>query len=214
MRDLLQQRKALIFRIIHRKNLPWVLQNGVHCRNSQRSDPNYVSIGNLDIIEKRQHWEVGTYPHGTLSDYVPFYFTPLSPMAYNIRTGYNGITQIQNEEILILHSSLPKLIETKVAFLFTDRHAILSTARFSSSLSDLKWVDWKILQARDFRRDNEDLGKVERYQAEALIHKLLPVSSLRGIACYDDATLESVNRLLDRVGIEIDVETKPGWYFR
>jgi ssDNA thymidine ADP-ribosyltransferase, DarT len=69
------------------------LDNGVHCRNSTTKDPKFVQIGNADLIIKR-HSKVASGPYGgTLSDYVPFYFTPLSPMFYNIKTGWNGITQ-------------------------------------------------------------------------------------------------------------------------
>ena len=31
--------KALIWRILHRANLPWVLQNGIHCGNSPLRSP-------------------------------------------------------------------------------------------------------------------------------------------------------------------------------
>jgi O-acetyl-ADP-ribose deacetylase (regulator of RNase III) len=77
---------GLIFRITHRNNIPWILDNGLHCRNSKAKDPNFVQIGNPDLISKR-HSKVANGPYGgTLSDYVPFYFTPLSPMFYNIKT--------------------------------------------------------------------------------------------------------------------------------
>jgi hypothetical protein len=63
-----------------------------------------------------------------------------------------------------------------VQFLFTDRHAYLAAAQFHDGFDDLNQIDWPILQARDFRRDVEDPGKIERYQAEALIHQHMPVS--------------------------------------
>jgi ssDNA thymidine ADP-ribosyltransferase, DarT len=160
MRDLLQQRKALIFRIIHRENLPWILRNGVDCRSSSQQDPGYVNIGNLDLIEKRKTIAVATYPGGTLSDYVPFYFTPFSPMAYNIKTGYHGIRQRNNAEILILLTSLPKLVEDKISFIFADRHAALATARFSSSLTNLSWIDWQSLQARGLSPEQRRSGEI------------------------------------------------------
>jgi hypothetical protein len=50
MRDLLNPEKALIFRITHRNNLPWILANGLHCRNSNRLDSEFVSICNADLI--------------------------------------------------------------------------------------------------------------------------------------------------------------------
>jgi hypothetical protein len=79
----LNARLARVFRIVHRKNVPWILENGLHARTSPRKDPGYVAIGNADLIEKRRHRTVLIPPGGTLADYVPFYFTPHSPMLYN-----------------------------------------------------------------------------------------------------------------------------------
>src|SRR3954470_12772585 len=87
----LSPEKALVFRITHIANVPWILANGLHCRSSAMQDPNFVEIGNPDLIGKREHWAVPVPPGGRLSDYVPFYFTPYSPMLYNIKTGWNGI---------------------------------------------------------------------------------------------------------------------------
>jgi hypothetical protein len=74
---------AYIFRITHIDNVPWLLANGIHCRNSTCRDPNFRDIGNPDLISKRAHRLVPVAPGGTLSDYVPFYFTHYSPMLYN-----------------------------------------------------------------------------------------------------------------------------------
>jgi hypothetical protein len=115
--------RALIFRITHRDNIPWILANGLHCRNSNRLDPNFVSIGNASLINDRQRVIVRSPPGGTLSDYIPFYFTSHSVMLYNIKTGYRGVQQRRNDEIVILVSSLPKLIEDQITFVFTDQHA-------------------------------------------------------------------------------------------
>jgi hypothetical protein len=82
--------RALIFRITHVDNVRWILGNGLHCRSSGIVDPNFVNIGNVELIDKRQHRIVDIPPGGTLSDYIPFYFTPFSPMMLNIRTGWGG----------------------------------------------------------------------------------------------------------------------------
>ncbi|MFZ1180387.1 MAG: DarT ssDNA thymidine ADP-ribosyltransferase family protein [Herbaspirillum sp.] len=42
--------KALIWRIVHRDNLPWILDNGLHCGNSSLQAPGWVSIGNPELI--------------------------------------------------------------------------------------------------------------------------------------------------------------------
>jgi len=106
--EILSPEKALIFRITHRSNLPWIFQNGLHCRRSDIVDPDFVSIGHPELIERRCHRVVELPPGGTLEDYVSFYFTPFSPMLLNIKTGW-GVKQRANDEIVILISSLPAL---------------------------------------------------------------------------------------------------------
>ena len=213
MQDLLTPQKALIFRITHRANLPWVLGNGLHCASSQQRDPACVSIGNPDLIGKRTHRLVPAGPGGTLSDYVPFYFTPRSPMLLNIKTGYNGIRQRRNDEIVVFVTSVPKLMQNNIPFVFTDRHAYLATARFFSDPVDLKNIDWPILQNSDFKRDNNDLGKMERYQAEALVHGSVPPSALLGVACYNEAAKAEINGMLSGGPLDGKAFSQPRWYF-
>lgn len=97
--------KALIWRIVHRDNLPWILDNGLHSGNSPVKAPNWVSIGSAELINKRATHPVPMAPGGMLNDYVPFYFTPFSVMLKNIHSG-RSVQQRPNDEILILVSSL------------------------------------------------------------------------------------------------------------
>jgi hypothetical protein len=205
--------RAFIFRIVHRDNLPWILANGLHCRSSDVFDPNYVDIGNPDLIGKRNARAVPMPPGGTLSDYVPFYFTPRSPMLLNIKTGYNGICQRSSSEIVILVSSLHRLYELGREFIFTDRHAYTPLSHYYKDLDRLDHIDWNILQNSDFKRDLEDPGKVERYQAEALVHHSLPMNALVGIACSDAAGVERVDAEVAAQGLAIKVAARPNWYF-
>ncbi len=213
MSNNLNAEKALIFRIVHRDNVPWILENGIHCANSAVQAPSYHTIGNPDIIEKRQHREVPVPPGGNLSDYVPFYFTPYSPMMLNIKTGYAGVARAPNEEIVIFVSSLRKLAELGHAFVFTDRHAYLWSADFYSDLDDLQHIDWALLRNRDFKRDPDDPEKVERYQAEALVHRHLPVAALIGAVCYTEPVETQTKQLLDERGLDFQVIAQPRWYF-
>jgi hypothetical protein len=153
-------------------------------------------------------------PGGTLHDYIPFYFTPFSPMLYNIKTGWNGITRRPMREIVIVVSSLHALAANGVSFVFTDRHAYLSMAQFSSRLEDLPArIDWRILQARDFARDPNDLGKVERYQAEALAHGQVPLTALTGVVCHGSEEEAHLRNLVQNAGVQLSVATRPGWFF-
>jgi len=201
--------KALIFRITHCDNLRWLLMHGLHCARSAVQDPSFIRIGNVDLIGPAQ-----PPARGVLGDYVPFYFTPYSPMMYNIKTGWGGIPKRANEEIVFLVSSLPHLRAQGVKFVFSDRHAYLASARFSESLDDLpQWIPWQLLQARDFKKDANQPEKSERYQAEALIHQMVPVNGLLGIVCYCEATEIMIRALLADLGLDLKVFVRPNWYF-
>ena len=93
---------ALIFRLTHVDNLPWILTNGLHCRTSEVQDPDFVEIGNRDLIERRPQRRVPFAPDRTLADYVPFYFTPCTPMLTNIRTGWNNVIRRPPSELVFL----------------------------------------------------------------------------------------------------------------
>ncbi|MFT4075704.1 MAG: DUF4433 domain-containing protein [Asticcacaulis sp.] len=207
--DLLTPEKALIFRIVHKDNIGEVLQSGCHCRTTMVGQSKYVEIGNLELIQKRTQREVPCEPGGTLSDYVPFYFTPYTPMLYNIKTGH-GVPQKPVGDIIILVSSLHRLAKIGLPFVFTDRHAYLKTAQFSNDLKNLDWIIWKVLQARDFKKD--DVDKFEKYQAEALIHKHVPISALVGIVCYDKHTRDAIRGMPAAQSVAKNIIAQPSWF--
>ncbi len=158
---LLNPEKARIFRIIHRANLSWVLDHGLHCGNSAVRAAQWVSISN----------------------------------------------------ILILVASLPRVAELGLRFLFTDSHANNSLAKYYNALADVGKVDWKLLQARDFKRDPDDPAKFGRYQAEALVHQHYPVQGLSGVVCYTESVKMVVEKALAVRGLHLQVVARTGWYF-
>lgn len=208
----LNPKRALIFRIVHRDNLPWILRHGLHAQNGEVSDPNYRNIGNVDLIQRRAHRVIRVGPGGTLSDYVPFYFTPFSIMLYNIHTGYN-VQQVRNEEIVILISSLLRLSEIGIPFVFTDQHAYPTMAQYFTDLDNLKEVDWDLLNSKDFKHDPDDPGKKERYQAEALVWKHLPLEGLLGICSCSSTVDEWIKAQLARRQLDVKTIVDRGWYF-
>lgn len=210
----LNPEKALIWRIIHRDNLAWILDNGLHCASANVQAPNYVVIGNVDLISRRRDRAVPVAPGGTLSDYVPFYFTPFSPMMYNIHTGRGEVQQRRNEEICILVSSLRRVHELGLGFAFTDRHAYTPLARYFNALDQLAQVDWPLLQARNFVRNPDDPEQIERYQAEALIHRHLPIEGLLAVVCFTQAVKARLDAQAQAKGLKLDVRVMPQWYFQ
>jgi hypothetical protein len=205
---------GLLFRITHAANLPWLLANGLHAANGAKSDPNFVAIGNPDLIGKRSHRIIPMSPGGTLADYVPFYFTPKSPMLLNIKTGYSGITQRGDEEIVILVSSCKAMSENGVSMLFTDRHAYTATANWSANPDDLAaMIDWEILCRHDFARDDSYPDKMERYQAEALAYRHVPPVALLGVGCASAAGKARIDSQIQAAGLSLKAVIRPKWYF-
>jgi O-acetyl-ADP-ribose deacetylase (regulator of RNase III) len=185
--------KALIWRILHRDNLPWVLDHGLHCGHSAQRSTQWVSIGQPELISKRGRRPVPCPPHGVLNDYVPFYFTPFSVMLYNILTGQGGVPRRGPEEIVILVSSLHRVHALGLPFVFTDMHAYYPWATFHTDLARLDGIDWPLLQRRDFRRDPDDPARFERYQAEALVFPMITYTHGNLLEARAEALVNTVN---------------------
>jgi hypothetical protein len=103
--------------------------------------------------------------------------------------------------------------ELGIPFVFTDQHAYPLMANYFTDLKDLDQVDWDLLNRRDFKHDPDDPGKKERYQAEALVWKHLPVDALLGICCYASEVSETVKTELAKRGLTMQTIVQRNWYF-
>ena len=155
-----------IYRIIHYKNLDFLIKNGIHCCNSLVQNSNYLSIGDKSLISSRGTKSIQIEPKGVLNDYIPFYFGVHSPMLYRIHTGrVDGINYSQNE-IIYLVSSVDEIIKNKLQFVFTDSHAYQSYAGFYNSIDDLKQLDWDVIYSKNWKNVENDNERMSRKQAE------------------------------------------------
>jgi len=134
-------------------------------------------------------------------------------MMYNIFTGYGGVPKRPNNEIIIFVSSIHKLHELGLSFVFTNQHALLKDTEFYSDIDRLDKIDWTILQNRDFKKNDEDPGKGQRYQTEALVYQRVPMSAILGICCFSDATKVKVDTMITTIECEVPVHLQPGMYF-
>lgn len=211
---LLNPEKALIFRITHVANVPWTLKHGLFAKSSGIVDPGFVTIGNQELIDKRATRPVLVPDGGCLSEYVPFYFTPFSPMLFNIFTGRGGVEQRRNEEIAILVSSLHRFAELGVRFVISDRHAYLAAAQFSEDVSALRnWLPWHALHTRNFRRDPDRPQDFDHYQAEALARRHVPPNGILGVVCYTEGVASTIEDECMRCRLDLKVLARPDWYF-
>jgi len=65
----------------------------------------------------------------------------------------------------------------------------------------------------DFRRDNEDIGKTDRYQAELLVYQHVPLTSVLGVIAYDGVAKAKIDAMLQGSPLEGSAHIKPTWYF-
>ncbi len=200
-----------VYRIVHLDNIEYLLRNGIYHRNHVNADPDYINIGDSNLIAQRNAYPVGIDPPGgALGEYVPFYFGPLSPMLYNIKTGHRGITLRSQKDIAYIVCKVSDIIGNCDEWCFTDGHAKTRITTFYNNEADLNEVDWDIVAERYWSNTEEDFDRMRRKQAEFLVKNHVPVACISGIVVYNNAGANAVNEILDRLNLEIPVAINPG----
>lgn len=172
--------------MMHIDNVDHVWKNGITKITSPNSNPNYRAIGDNSLISNRNLFFI---PNGnTLGNYIPFYFHQRMPMLYVIQRGFNGVTATPAENIVYCITSVALVIQHEIDYLFTDGHAVDKFSAFYES-RDISKID-KILDfvaIRDsFWKDENDLDKKRRKEAEFLLSDDLPQSGIGIFAVYNN----------------------------
>lgn len=97
----------------HVDNIPHILQHGITHRNSQNTNPNYISIGDSSLIDNRRSTNINVTNGSeniiesiTIGDFIPFYFGIRTPMLYIIQNGYKGVIKQKPEDIIYCVTSI------------------------------------------------------------------------------------------------------------
>lgn len=197
------------FRITHIENIPHVLRCGLVRADSPLRADDFISIGDSQIILVRGEREVQGYK---LSDYIPFYLGPRSPMLYVIQHGYNGVQRVDAESIVYIVIRLDELISFNVDCIFTDGHALSNLTSYYYK-DKLPIID-KIVHFDDVyssRWDSDiDLDLKRRKEAELLIKNDLPVQFIKGFVVYNEKAKEK----LMAMGVDsVKIAVRPEYYF-
>lgn len=145
---LINPDKRYCYRICHIDNLRHLLNVGMCSKYHPLADPNFVSIGNIEVINARDTTDVQIAGYGKVGEYVPFYFTPRSIMLYNIVTGHRApkVPKVPRENILVIRCLIEQLAKCGRYF-FTDGQANVSNGtNHFHDLKDLDKIDWSIIQ--------------------------------------------------------------------
>lgn len=201
-----------LYRIIHCDNIDFILKNGIYVRGHASHDPNYINIGNKDIISVRDNFKVKLDGYGNIGEYVPFYFGKQSIMLYNILTGH-GVPKHNPQNIVYLCCEINDLTGTCKKYFFSDGQANKAFTEHYNDLKHLGEVDWDVVLGEDFTM-NGDSDRPRRYMAEFLVHEFIPVDCIKKIIVFNQAKKQEVEKLVLDNGYKIPVRAiKEGYFF-
>jgi len=208
-------RRGLLFHFTHIANLSSIVTEGLYCDSDMTDSQQSVrEIGHRDIKAQRRVRSVPLPPGGVVADYVPFYFAARSPMLYVISRGSVPTYTAGQEELVYLVTSVEAVSAHGVGFVFTDRNAALSYARYGNDPEVLDdCVDWDLMQARMWADTPEEPDRKERRMAEFLAHRHVPWALIIAVVAKNEQVAEQAHTLLDSLGETTPVRVKSGWYF-
>lgn len=201
--------KIWLYRITHFKNLEYILKNGIYTKDSGAFDPNYVTIGDSSLIDYRRNLEARNPPGGRLSEYIPFYLGPRSPMLYQIAKGYEDIVKYSQEDIVHVITSFNKVKEAGLSYFYTDGNARSETTTFYIDERDFELLDWETIYGTYWKSDETDLLRKQKKQSEMLIKEHLPVNCIEYIGVFNNVAEQNVLHLLKTVNLNIPIKISP-----
>lgn len=201
-----------IYRMTHIDNIPHILKYGITHSSSLRANPDYKSIGDKEIIEKRSRKEAYTINHELFipGEFIPFYFYARMPMLYNIQHGYK-VTKIDPSDIVYLVVDLLSIIQDKNrGFFFSDGHVISGMTKFygRESIGEIDTIlDKEAILAKNWA---DDYVIRERKQAEFLVKGDIPIEYVTHIVCYDEMSKTKLKEM--GVNVQIVIGGEEAYY--
>jgi len=203
-------RKIYLFRMTHIENIPHIMQHGITHSNSATANPNFIPIGDGSLIATRNDFLLKNGRR--LGEYVPFYFGFKTPMLYVVQKGFNMVTPTPAENIVYCVSSVQKVIDLKLDFVFTDGHAVdsFSTQYTASDINNIdNIIDWNAVKVK-YWKDDKDLDRKRRKEAEFLVLGDISINAISGFLVFNEA---AKSKLIGFGAKSSNVIIKPDYYF-
>lgn len=207
---MLDLNKIYLYRITHIENIPHILQYGITHSTSANANPRFVPIGDSSLITRRSNFLLNNGRH--LGEYIPFYFSVRTPMLYVIQKGFNMVASVPAENIVYCVSSVKKMLDLDLDFVFTDGHAVekFSKQYTKANINELEnLIDWNAVGAKYWKIDT-DLDLKRKKEAEFLVLGDIAAHAILGFAVSNE---NAKNRV---IGLGADVEKVrilPDYYF-
>lgn len=202
--------KTYLFRMTHIENIPHILENGITHSLSANANLNFTPIGDGSLINTRNAFVLEN--GRCLGEYIPFYFGVRTPMLYVVQNGFNMVAPTPAENIVYCVSSVQKIIDLNLDFVFTDGHAVdgFSTQYSIDDVQNIDAILDKGAINAKYWRDENDLDMKRRKEAEFLVLGDIALNAVLGYLVYN----ESARNRLVHFGVDgANVHVKSNFYF-
>jgi hypothetical protein len=194
----------------HIENIPHILQNGITHSQSVNAHPNFIPIGDGSLIATRSSFLLDNGRR--LGEYIPFYFGVRTPMLYVVQKGFNMVNPTLPENIVYCVSSVKKITDLNLDFVFTDGHAVdgFSTQYSKGDILNIDVILDKDAINAKYWRDETDLDMKRRKEAEFLVLGDIAINAILGFVVYNE---NAKKRLIDFGVDKAKVQVKSNFYF-
>jgi ssDNA thymidine ADP-ribosyltransferase, DarT len=209
-------RGHLITHFTHVENVPGILADGcLRCDSAvDRDVAIHVEAADLGIKASRRAISVPLAPFGYVSDYVPFYFAPRSPMMFKLHKGSVRNYQEGQDPLIYLVSTVEAVVASNLRWLFSDGNCAHAFSQLFNDISRLDTaIDWDVMRARMWANTAEDPDRMRRRMAEFLVYERFPVRLLTGVVVRTPEMRDQVERQVTAHGVRLRVTVRSGWYF-
>jgi hypothetical protein len=147
---------------------------------------------------------------------VPFYFGWLSPMLFQLKTGWVPGYSEGQAPLIYLVSTAQTIAEAGRRFVFSDGHGIARMTSWFDDLADLDKIDWAMVYERYWKDDPlGDNDRQRRKQAEFLVHEFCPWELIQELVVVNRVVRQRVDAILGEFPPDLRPPTvvRSEWYY-
>lgn len=187
-----QHRLAYHFTLLD--NLPGIIQGGLLSPNEQRRQQiTHRSIAEQGIQARRARMRVPCGPGGVVHDYVPFYFTSLSPMLQAVINAKN----VDQYDLIHLAVSVTLLQRPDVVFTNAAANATEPPLFFDDPES-LNRLRWDIIDSQKWKWST---AEKQLRMAEMLIYRSISLADVSHIIVWNKKMKSEVEDIFSSSGV-------------
>ncbi len=126
-------------------------------------------------------------------------------MLLNIITGYRGIKQYPQEELVYIVCKVGDIITHCPQWCFTDGHAKNSITKFYNKIDDLGQLDWEAIKSQYWHSTEDNQDRMRQKQSEFLVKTHIPQYCICGLIVLNAQRKAQIEEMQAKVGTEIPI---------